>query len=118
MPLKAKKRTAAQVAEDCTVFDKPIDLQKQDEDTERWETVQHMYAAVNKSGGREGYAAGADQFHARLLFRLRYFRGLEAIRAEPTLWRILYGGDSYQITDYDDYMERHRVVRLEGTRYV
>ena len=116
--MKAKKRTAAQAAEDNTVYDKPVDLQKQNEDTELWETVQHLHASVNKAGGSESFAAGADQFPARLRFKLRYYPGMEAIRSAPELWRILYNGEQYQVIDYDDYMERHRQVRIVGERYV
>lgn len=116
--MKAKQRTAAQIAEDNTVYDKPIDLQRQNEDTELWENVQHLHASVNTAGGKESFAAGSDQFPARLLFKVQYFPGVEDIRRTPTLWRILYNGDQYEIIGYDDYMERHRQVRLEGRRYV
>lgn len=116
--MKAKRRTATQVREDCTVYDKPIMLQKQDETTELWTDMQHLHASVNKAGGSENFAAGADQFPARLLFKVRYYQGIEAVRSEPTLWRIVYNGEQYQVIDYDDYMEQHRVVRVVGERYV
>ena len=115
--MKAKRRTQTQVNEDNTVYDKPIMLQKQDEETELWENVQHLHASVNKAGGTENFAARADQFHARLQFKLRYYPGFEQVRSAPQLWRIIYNGEQYEIIDYDDYLERHRVVRLIGKRY-
>lgn len=116
--MKAKRRTATQVREDCTVFDKPIVLQQQDETTELWTDVQHMHASVNKAGGTENFKAGADQFAARLLFKFRYFAGLESIRSAPQTWRVIYNNEQYQVIDYDDYLEQHRIVRIVGERYV
>lgn len=112
-----KRNTPADIEDARTVFDKPIDLQKQDEETELWETVQHLHAEVNKAGGQENFAARADQFHAKLQFKLQYFPGIESVRNAPQLWRILYKGELYQVIDYDDYQERHRIVRIVGERY-
>lgn len=112
-----KRNKPADIEDARTVFDKPIDIQKQDEDSELWGTVQHLHAEVNKAGGTENFAARADQFHARLQFKVKYFPGIEQIRDAPTLFRILYNGEQYQVIDYDDYRERHRIVRIVGERY-
>lgn len=113
-----KKRTQpADIADEKIVFDKPIELQKQNDETELWETVQHLHASVNKAGGTENFAARADQFHARLQFKVQYFPELESVRSEPTLYRIAYNGELYQLIDYDDYMEQHRIVKIVGERY-
>jgi len=112
-----KRMTPSDMQDARIVFDKPIDLQQQNEDTELWETAQHLHASVNKAGGQENFAARADQFHARLQFKVKYFPGIEAVRSAPTLWRILYNGELYQVIDYDDYQEQHRIVRIVGERY-
>ena len=112
-----KRNKPADIEDARIVFDKPIDIQKQNEDTELWETVQHLHAEVNKAGGTENFAARADQFHARLQFKVKYFPGIEQIRDAPTLFRIIYKGEQYQVIDYDDYQERHRIVRIAGERY-
>ena len=111
------KKTPADLTDARTVFDKPVDLQKQNEDTEIWETVQHLHAEVNKAGGTENFAARADQFHAKLQFKVQYFPGIESVRDAPQLWRILYAGKQYQVIDYDDYKEQHKTVRIVGERY-
>jgi SPP1 family predicted phage head-tail adaptor len=98
-------------------YDKPVDLQKQNEDTEKWETVMHFHARVNKTGGNQTFAADADQFHARLNFDFRYCEALEEVRYQPQLYRLLYRGHQFQITDYDDYLEQHRTVRIVGLLY-
>lgn len=99
------------------LFDKPVILQKQNEETELWEDAYRLHAGVNKSGGKQSYAADADQFHARLNFDFRYFAGLEDVRYQPQLYRLLYRGKQFQVVDYDDYMEKHRIVRMVGELY-
>jgi head-tail adaptor len=52
-----------------------------------------------------------------MLFRLRYFPALDAVRDDPQDFRIDYDGRHYEITDYDDYNERRRVIKLTAERY-
>lgn len=98
-------------------YDKPVTLQKQNEDTEKWEDVLHLHARVNKSGGKQSFAASADQFHAVLSFDFRWCAELEQVRYQPELYRLQYRGHTFQIEDYDDYMERHQTVRMAGKLY-
>lgn len=53
----------------------------------------------------------------RLIFRLRYFPTLEEVRSDPQSFRIEYLGQHYEMTDYDDYNERRRVIKLTGEHY-
>lgn len=101
------------------IYDKPVDIQKQNEETELWEIIRekHFHAKVNKTGGMQNFAAGADQFPARLNFDFRYCQALEEIRYQPELYRLIYRGHTFQVIDYDDYMEQHRTVRLTGKLY-
>lgn len=98
-------------------YDKPVIIQKQDEITEKWGNVLFLHAHVNKTGGSQSYAADAEQFHAKLNFDFRYCRALEEIRYQPQIYRILYRHHQFQITDYDDYQEQHRTVRIVGVLY-
>ena len=100
-------------------FDKLVIIQKQNTDTEHWENIgdRPFHAQVNKSGGSQNFAAGADQFPARLNFNFRYCHMLEKIRYQPEIYRIIYRGHTFQIIDYDDYMEQHRTVRMVGKLY-
>ena len=102
------------------IYDKPITVQVQDPDTEDWADRLHLHARVNKNayrGGSTTYAAGADQYRAILSFEVRYVRALEDIAYGPQPFRILYRGRTFKVTDYDDYMEQHRSVRLVGELY-
>ncbi len=100
------------------IYDKPIVVQVQDPDTEDWKDSLHLHARVNKTGGGAAYNAGADQYRASLTFEVRYVRALEDIAYGPQPFRILYRGRTFKVTDYDDYMEQHRSVRLVGELYV
>ena len=99
-------------------YDKPITVQVQDPTTEEWTDSLRLHARVNKTGGGTAYNAGADQYRASLTFEVRYVRALEDIAYGPQPFRILYRGRTFKVTDYDDFMEQHRSVRLVGELYV
>ena len=103
--------------EDCLVYDKPVTLQRQVPETGAWTDVQHLHANVNKAISTQNFSAEDDRLRTRLLFRLRYFPALDAVRDDPQDFRIDYDGRHYEITDYDDYNERRRVIKLTGERY-
>lgn len=100
-------------------YDKPITLQVQDPDTEKWADVfpGSLHARVNKTGGGQTFNAGADQYPVRLTFELRYIKALEDIAFGVQPYRVLYRGHKFKITDYDDYMQEHRTVKLVGELY-
>jgi head-tail adaptor len=99
-------------------YDKPVTIQQQDPDTEEWSDRWKLHARVNKPGGGQSLNAGADQYRASLTFEVRYVRALEDIAYGPQPFRVLYRGRTFKVTDYDDYMEQHRSVRLVGELYV
>ena len=98
-------------------FDKPITVQVMNKDTEKWGDLLKLHTRVNKTGGGQTINAGADQFHATLTFEVRYSRALESIRFKPQFYRVVYRGHTFKVTDYDDYMEQHRTVRIVGELY-
>lgn len=97
----------------------PITIQRQDPDTEQWSDLWHLHALkVNKTTGTsESSSAGAEQYHPRLTFEVRYFKGLEELRYNTQQHRIVYRGRNFDIQDYDDFMERHINVQLVGVAY-
>lgn len=99
------------------IYDKPITIQMQDPDTEEWADRWRLHARVNKTGGGQSLNAGADQYKATLTFEVRHFAALEEMRYTPQPFRIVYRGHSFKLTDYDDFMEQHRVVKLVGEAY-
>lgn len=101
------------------VYDKPIIIQKINEDTEEWEDLfdKPLHAKVNKSGGSEYLNAGANQSKSNRVFEIRYFKDLEDIDENRGMYRIVYRDRFYNITDYDDYLEQHKTVKLLGVSY-
>ena len=98
-------------------YDRPITIQKIDQDTELWSDLWSLHARINKSTGTEFVEAGANQSQATKTFELRYFTELEDVDYNRGLYRIVYRGHTFNIIDYDDYMEKHRVVRIKAVSY-
>ena len=101
------------------MYDKPIRIQVQDPETETWTDAfdKTLHAEVNKTGGGSKENAGAGQYRASLTFKLRYTKKLEAIEYSPQAYRIIYRGRTFRVTDYDDFMEQHRKIKLTGEFY-
>ena len=100
------------------VYDRPIIIQKLDEATEDWLDVYNVHANINKAKSDSEYLnAGAIQGKRTLTFEVRYFKDLEDISFNLQSYRVLYMGVAYNITDYDDYMLRHKSVKLLGVSY-
>ena len=96
----------------------PITIQVLDQETEDWTDHLHLHALqVNKSGAGESFNAGADQYHPRLTFKLRWCKELEAMRYNTQQHQIVYKGHTFNIKDYDDYKEQHVFVYLVGEAY-
>lgn len=98
-------------------FDKPIVIQKIDQDTETWSDLWSLHARINKTTGTEFVEAGADRSQSTKTFELRYFTELEDVDFNRGLYRIMYRDHAYNIVDYDDYMEKHQTVRLKAVSY-
>ena len=98
-------------------FDRPIVIQQIDPATEKWTDLYALHASINKSNGSEYLNAGANQSKATLVFEVRYFKNLVDIKYDRGAYRIVYEGHYFNITDYDDFKEEHRTVKLLGVSY-
>ena len=100
------------------LFDRPIIIQKINESTEDWEDVFKVHASINKAKSDNEYlSAGAIQAKKNLTFEVRYFADLEDISFNLQSYRIVYQGVPYNIVDYDDYMLKHKTVKILGVSY-
>lgn len=96
----------------------PVIVQRMDPETEEWSDLLRLHAKkVNRSGGGENFAAGRETYHPRLVFDLPWCKKLEELRYDTQHYRLVYQGQPFNITDYDDYMEQHLTVRLTGEAY-
>ena len=112
----SKAKTAAEQAEDRLVFDRPISLQQYNATQKAWSELEHIHANINKAistgGANPSDSAHKNSYH----FRVRYHAALDGVRDEIQHYRISYNGDSYELEDYDDYNDRHRVIKLTATK--
>lgn len=96
------------------VYNRPILIQKLNEDTEEWSDFLNLRSFVNKSKGSEYLSSGAIQSTQELVFQIRYCEPLKDIYLNTQLYRIIFENVIYDIIDYDDYMLKHRTVKLLG----
>ena len=88
-----------------------------------WKEVSTIHAKVNKAKGTESRDGAAIQAPMTLNFDVRYSSVVAAMRLNTQDYRIRYGKDGdgqpavFKVTEYDDYFERHRNVRLTGVSY-
>lgn len=100
------------------LYDRPISIQKVNELTETWEDVFKVHASINKAKGDDEYlSAGAIQGKRNLIFEIRYFADLEDICLNIQSYRVVYQGVPYDIKDYDDYMLKHKTVKILAVSY-
>lgn len=99
---------------------KPIKIIKYNEESGDWEPLAIdgedivFHAKVNKSSGSEYLGSGSTQSTAQKVFIVRYSSVIAEIELNTQLYRIDYGGVMYDVTDYDDFNELHREVKLLG----
>ena len=99
-------------------FDRPITIQKMNGRTEEWEDVFKVHACINKAKSDDEYLSGGGiQAKRNLTFEVRYFAALEDISLNIQSYRIVYQGVPYDIKDYDDYMLRHKTVKILAVSY-
>ena len=96
------------------VFDKPIIIEKMDEETECYYEFATLKARINKSKGSEYMDAGAIQLNQELVFTTRYFSKLKEIYLNTQLYRIIFDGAKYDIIDYDNFMLENKTIKLTG----
>lgn len=96
------------------VYNRPILIQKLNEDTEEWSDFLRLRSFINKSKGSEYLSSGAIQSSQELVFQVRYCKPLKDISLNTQLYRVIFEGVIYDIEDYDDYMLKHRTVKLLG----
>lgn len=96
----------------------PVTIQRLDPESEQWADLLKLHAIkVNKTGGSEGFNASADQYHPTLTFTFQWCKALEDVAFNTQQHRLVYRGHTFNIQDYDDYMEQHRTVKLVGEAY-
>ena len=100
------------------VYDRLIVIEKQDPTTEEWTEFKRVHASINKASNDNEYlGSGASQSKRNLTFEIRYFSDIETIDADRQHYRVIYRGVPYSIEDIDDYMLKHKTVKILGVSY-
>lgn len=100
------------------IFDRPILIQKKDENTELWQDEFVLHARINKTKADNEYlGTGSVRDAENLTFEVRYFKALEDISRNQSMYQIVYQGYPYNIKGYDDFMLEHKTVKLLGVSY-
>lgn len=97
-------------------YDKPIMIQKQNEETEEWEDVFRypLHADINIKPGEEYQAGSGTIRKTRLMFELRYFEKLKPLMLDSQLYRVQFQGENYNVVDYDDFKLKHKIIKIIG----
>lgn len=111
----SKAKTSADQADDRIVYDRPVTLQQYDLTQHIWQDIQHLHANINKAISTGGQNPSDSAHTVRLVFRFRFFAALGAIRESMQHYRIKFGDTTYEIADYDDYNERHSIIKLTAS---
>ena len=114
--MKTKAKTAAELAENRLVFDRPFVLQEYDLTRHIWAESLHLHASINRSVSTAGRNPADSGHTERYLFRVRYFAALEAVRRNLSGFRVCYAGNTYELSGHDDYSERRRIIKLTAEK--
>ena len=95
-------------------YNLPIILVQYNESSGEWEEIALLHARINKTGGSENWSSGAYQSRATLTFEVRYSPKVASIFLNTQLYRIRYNGAEYDVEDVDDYLQKHRTLKIVG----
>ena len=101
----------------ANTYNIPILIQKKDEETEKWSDFLKLHAIITRNKGSEYQKAGAIQSKSERIFEVRYQANIKDIEFNTSLYRIVYAGINYNVTDYDDFMEQHINVKVTVLSY-
>jgi SPP1 family predicted phage head-tail adaptor len=82
--------------------------------TSEWSDFHSCFSYVNLSSGREYGSAPDTVSEDTLVFTVRWCRKLSGINSKE--YRIVYGGQDYDITIVDDVQFRHEKLKLTAKR--
>lgn len=95
-------------------YNRPIVIQKLDEETEKWEDYYSTHANVNKTGGKEYVNASTNISSSTYNFKVRFCEKFKDVIYNTEIYRILYDGRYYDIENVDRYAESSTEITLIG----
>ena len=95
-------------------YNKPIIIQKLNEQTEKWDQYYFTHANVNKTTGKEYNAASTNISFSTYSFKIRFCEKLKEVIYNTEIYRILYDGKLFNIENADRYAENVTEITLIG----
>ena len=92
----------------------PILIQKLNVDTEIWEDYYPTHAKINKTTGKEYFAASTIITSSTYHFEVRYCEKIGEILFDTEIYSIVYKGRRFNIKNIDRKQERHTKVIFIG----
>ena len=95
-------------------YNQVIQIQKLNDDTELYNDYYRCHAQVNKTGGNEYLIAGSVSTKNKFTFIVRYCEELKNLQFDTQTYRIVFNGVIFNILDADDFMQRHKTIKIIG----
>lgn len=95
-------------------YNKPILIQKLDEDTEKWNDYYSTHANVNKASGKEYFNASTNISASTYNFKVRYCEKLKELLFNTEIYRVVYENRCYDIKNIDRYAESKTELTIIG----
>lgn len=95
-------------------YNKPILIQKLDEDTEKWNYYYSTHANVNKASGKEYFNAKTNISSSAYNFKVRYCEKLKELLFNTEIYRVVYESRCYDIKNVDRYAENKTELTIIG----
>lgn len=96
------------------ILNQKIQIQKFNEDNDSYSDYYSCHAQVNKTGGNEYLIAGAVSTKNKFTFIVRYCEELKNLQFDTQSYRIIFNGIIFNILDADDFMQRHKTIKIIG----
>lgn len=96
------------------ILNQKIQIQKFNEDNDSYSDYYSCHAQVNKTGGNEYLIAGAVSTKNKFTFIVRYCEELKKLQFDTQSYRIIFNGIIFNILDADDFMQRHKTIKIIG----
>lgn len=96
------------------ILNQKIQIQKLNDDNDSYSSYYSCHAQVNKTGGNEYLIAGAVSTKNKFTFIVRYCEELKNLQFDTQTYRIVFNGVIFNILDADDFMQRHKTIKIIG----
>lgn len=96
------------------ILNQKIQIQKLNDNNDSYKDYYTCHAQVNKTGGNEYLIAGAVSTKNKFTFIVRYCEELKNLQFDTQTYRIVFNGIIFNILDADDFMQRHKTIKIIG----